>query len=120
MSFQFEWDNDKPSKNIIKHGISFDEASTVFDDELSFTKEKNMKKVDKKEASDDFMREEYDIDYSKGVRGKYARKATEENGYIKLSPELQKIVKTSEDVNNALKSVIEAILKTGKRTSLTI
>jgi uncharacterized DUF497 family protein len=31
---RFEWDNDKAGKNISKHGISFEEASGVFDDPL--------------------------------------------------------------------------------------
>ena len=35
MSYRFEWDNDKASSNIIDHGVSFDEASTVFDDSLA-------------------------------------------------------------------------------------
>jgi len=29
---QFEWDSVKDSKNLKKHGISFEEAITVFDD----------------------------------------------------------------------------------------
>jgi len=33
----FEWDKDKARKNIEIHGISFDEASTVFKDTLSLT-----------------------------------------------------------------------------------
>ncbi|MBO7555581.1 MAG: BrnT family toxin [Neisseriaceae bacterium] len=28
----FEWDNDKAIANLNKHGVSFDEARTVFDD----------------------------------------------------------------------------------------
>lgn len=32
---RFEWDEDKNSINKIKHGISFDEAETVFDDETA-------------------------------------------------------------------------------------
>jgi uncharacterized DUF497 family protein len=32
MSYGFEWDDDKARSNQIKHGISFDEAATVFDD----------------------------------------------------------------------------------------
>jgi len=34
---QFEWDRDKEKQNIKKHGISFDEAVTVFYDPLSAT-----------------------------------------------------------------------------------
>lgn len=33
----FEWDNQKAHSNVQKHGISFDEASTVFADPLSLT-----------------------------------------------------------------------------------
>lgn len=32
--FEFEWDPDKAVRNLQKHGVSFEEASTVFDDDL--------------------------------------------------------------------------------------
>ncbi len=35
MSIQFEWDKAKAVLNIKKHGVSFDEASTVFGDPLA-------------------------------------------------------------------------------------
>ena len=35
MSYRFEWDDDKARANQIKHGVSFDEASTVFDVSLA-------------------------------------------------------------------------------------
>lgn len=35
MSYGFERDEHKARSNQIKHGISFDEASTVFDDPLA-------------------------------------------------------------------------------------
>lgn len=35
MGYTFEWDPRKAASNIKKHGISFDEASTVFGDPLS-------------------------------------------------------------------------------------
>lgn len=35
MSYRFEWDDNKASTNQIDHGVSFDEASTVFDDSLA-------------------------------------------------------------------------------------
>jgi uncharacterized DUF497 family protein len=28
----FEWDNDKTASNLVKHGVSFEEATRVFDD----------------------------------------------------------------------------------------
>ena len=35
MKLEFEWDRKKSEINYIKHGISFDEAITVFDDEFA-------------------------------------------------------------------------------------
>lgn len=37
MSLSFEWDDEKASGNLDKHGVSFPEASTVFADPLSRT-----------------------------------------------------------------------------------
>lgn len=31
---EFEWDDEKASKNLSKHGVAFDEAKTIFDDPL--------------------------------------------------------------------------------------
>ena len=36
---QFEWDPSKAAENLAKHGVSFQEASTVFRDPLSQTGE---------------------------------------------------------------------------------
>ena len=35
MPYRFEWDGHKAATNLRKHGVSFDEASTVFDDPLA-------------------------------------------------------------------------------------
>ena len=35
MAYRFEWDGHKAKSNWSKHGISFDEATTVFDDSLA-------------------------------------------------------------------------------------
>lgn len=34
---EFEWDPQKAARNLGKHKVSFSEAATVFEDELSFT-----------------------------------------------------------------------------------
>lgn len=34
---EFDWDEKKASANIQKHGVSFHEAATVFDDPLAIT-----------------------------------------------------------------------------------
>lgn len=31
---EFEWDAQKAAKNLSKHGVTFDEAKTIFDDPL--------------------------------------------------------------------------------------
>jgi uncharacterized protein len=37
MTYYFEWNPDKASRNLTKHEVSFDEASTVFDDPMFIT-----------------------------------------------------------------------------------
>jgi len=37
MGLLFEWDPKKARRNLQKHGVSFDEASTAFQDTLSTT-----------------------------------------------------------------------------------
>jgi uncharacterized DUF497 family protein len=34
MAYQFEWNSAKAKTNLAKHEVSFDEASTVFDDPM--------------------------------------------------------------------------------------
>ena len=34
---QFEWDEEKSAINLVKHGVSFEEAATIFGDHLSDT-----------------------------------------------------------------------------------
>jgi uncharacterized DUF497 family protein len=34
---EFEWDSEKDAANIEKHGVSFEEASTVFGDPFALT-----------------------------------------------------------------------------------
>jgi hypothetical protein len=35
MSYRYKWDRQKAASNLRKHGVTFDEASTVFDDRLA-------------------------------------------------------------------------------------
>lgn len=35
MAYRFSWDHRKAARNRRRHGVSFDEASTVFDDPLA-------------------------------------------------------------------------------------
>jgi uncharacterized DUF497 family protein len=35
--FKFEWDDEKAASNLLKHDVSFDEALSVFGDDLALT-----------------------------------------------------------------------------------
>ncbi len=37
MEHRFEWNDEKARKNLEKHEVSFDEASTIFDDPMFIT-----------------------------------------------------------------------------------
>ena len=37
LMFKFEWDDQKASTNLVKHGVSFDEAVSVFGDRMALT-----------------------------------------------------------------------------------
>ena len=51
------------------------------------------------------MKDEYD--FSKGVRGKYAKQYAEGTNVILLDPDVAKIFPTSESVNKALREIIQ-------------
>jgi len=42
----FEWDPQKAKSNLIKHGVSFEEASTAFQDTLSLTIDDPLHSID--------------------------------------------------------------------------
>jgi len=51
------------------------------------------------------MKDEYD--FSKGVRGKYAKQYAEGTNVVLLDPDVAKVFPTSESVNEALREVIQ-------------
>ena len=53
------------------------------------------------------MRKEYD--FSKGVRGKYAKKYRAGTNIVLLDPDVAKVFKTPGSVNQALRSLAEII-----------
>ena len=61
------------------------------------------------------MKENYN--FSKGVRGKYAKQVAEGTNVVILDPEIAKLSPTSEAVNNALRKIIEDEKKTSDRGS---
>jgi hypothetical protein len=64
-----------------------------------------MKKGSKKNRSD--MQVEYD--FSRGVRGKYARRYAEGTNVVVLDPDVAKLFPNAEAVNSSLRSLAETI-----------
>jgi hypothetical protein len=47
-----------------------------------------------------------DYDFSKGVRGKYAKRYAQGTNVVVLSPDMAKVFPTSESVNEALRTLV--------------
>lgn len=73
-----------------------------------------MKKAQRK--IDPEMLEEYD--FSKGVRGKYAKQYQEGSNIILLSPDVAEVFPDSTSVNEALRMLIEIAKKQGGSASV--
>ena len=57
-----------------------------------------------------------DYNFSKGIRGKYAKQIAEGTNVVVLDPEVAKMFPTSEAVNKALRKLIEDQKKLSDRT----
>lgn len=60
------------------------------------------------------MKDNYD--FSKGIRGKYAKQFAEGTNVVVLDPEIAKLFPTSEAVNKALRKLIEDEKKSTDRS----
>jgi hypothetical protein len=68
-------------------------------------------------AADD-MRAEYNLDYSKAVRGKYYRRLLKEGAnVVVLDPDVAKAFRSSAAVNEALRSLLKMSEATRRLTS---
>jgi hypothetical protein len=61
------------------------------------------------------IRAEYD--FSKGVRGKYARRFAERTHLVKLEPDVAAVFGDSASVNRALRTLTEVARRVSKRAS---
>ena len=61
------------------------------------------------------MKKEYD--FSKGVRGKYAKRYASGTNIVVLSSDVAEIFQDSESVNKALRMLIKVARQTAKNTS---
>jgi hypothetical protein len=73
-----------------------------------------MKKMSNK-GSDSEMRAEYD--FSRGVRGKYARRFAQGTNLIPLDADVAKIFPTAEAVNDSLRALAGIIQRREKATA---
>lgn len=68
----------------------------------------------RRERQDDMLPE---YDFSKGIRGKYAKRYAEGSNVVVLSPDMAKIFPTSESVNEALRTLVRVGRNKVKRVS---
>jgi len=73
-----------------------------------------MKKATKRRLDRD-LREEYD--FSRGVRGKYARRYAEGSNVVVIAPELAQFFPNSAAVNDALRGLVKLARKSAKKAS---
>jgi hypothetical protein len=73
-----------------------------------------MKKVIHRKGQADMLPE---YDFSNGVRGKYAKRYAEGSNVVVLSPDLAKIFRTSESVNEALRTLVRVGRKPSRKVS---
>ncbi|HDH09413.1 MAG TPA: hypothetical protein ENF84_00575 [Chloroflexi bacterium] len=69
-------------------------------------------KISMKVEEESEMLPEYD--FSKGVRGKYARRYAEGTNIVVLSPDLVRFFPDSESVNRALRALVEVAQRSVK------
>jgi hypothetical protein len=71
----------------------------------------------KKAFDNEDIREEYEFDYSKAVRGKYQQRLLKENSNVViLEPDIAKAFRDSAAVNQALRSLLELTNSTKRLT----
>ena len=75
-----------------------------------------MKKAAKTKRNSEML-EEYD--FSKGVRGKYAKRYAEGTNVVVLSPDVAKVFPNSDAVNEALRGLVEIARKSTKKSAAT-
>jgi hypothetical protein len=71
-----------------------------------------MKKAPNRRRPPDML-DEYD--FSKGVRGKYAKRYAEGTNVVVLAPDVSAMFPDSESVNEALRALVQIARKSGKK-----
>ena len=130
MALEFEWDAAKAGQNLKDHGVSFEEAVSVFADPLASiasrigtggtglsalgrprrgsdgTMSSTRNKSRKPESPD--MRAEYVFDYSRAKPNRFAAEMGGDAVAVILDPDVASVFGSSTKVNTLLRSVISA------------
>jgi hypothetical protein len=122
---EFEWDADKATSNLTKHGVTFAEAMTVFAEQLELMIPDPVHATNGFESSvrgrqlarsavnmnqgldpneDDEMLPEYD--FTHGVRGKHHEAYKGGTNVVFLEPDLAKVFTNSAQVNRVLRLLL--------------
>jgi hypothetical protein len=103
-----EWHAAKAKTNIQKHGVSSDEAATVFLDRLALMFSGPYHSG--REEPDDGLRPEYDLSKLKGgVRGQYYRQAAAGTNLTSIEPERVEVFRDAQPVNRALRFLVDTV-----------
>jgi hypothetical protein len=125
----YEWDNDKAATNRRKHGVSFEEAASVFadddaviNDDVAHADEKDrfiivgaagarrrtedgpMSKKSAANVDDDPL--DHEIDFSNAQPNPFARDFYKSKNVRILAPDLLDVFPNSEAVNEALRTLV--------------
>ena len=74
-----------------------------------------MKKAAKKKPAPDMLKE---YDFSKGVRGKYAKRYAEGTNVVVLAPDVAEYFPDSESVNTALRALVGVAQRSVRKTAI--
>ena len=67
--------------------------------------------------SSDDLHPEYDLDFSKSKPNRFSKSLKNQSNFIQLEPDVHKVFRNSDEVNNALRAVINAMPKRKKNKS---
>ena len=106
---QFEWDPDKATSNLRKHGVLFPIAFGLITHERQPETSRGFMKMESinQELGDELCPE---YDFSKmqgGVRGKYVDRYQAGTNIILLEPDVAQAFPTSDSVNEALRLLMQ-------------
>jgi len=78
---------------------------------------KTLRKSKSRAAKTNGMRSEYKFDYSRSRPNRFAGRVSKDHLIVLLEPDIAKVFKTPESVNNALRALLSAMPKSSRTKS---